>query len=317
MKFRISKKQPVPVADIAEGADITDLDGAEAATGWSRNGLVALYEAVYPSDVDETMAASVQSILGNWRSDAEKILLRHNNWPEIKDPEFAIFLVLCVRHRLDPWRSQAFPLMKFDAKGGNRVVLGVPIETQRAIAHETGLYAGMDAPQHEYADSRRPHRTIQTIYKLVGGQRVPFTAEANFDDYFPDDGKGTLAEIHPHVCAATVAEAGALRRAFPRELSDIYSPLEFRRPSPHGGGTDVSAASPDASVSDEETPHTYMGLHMALMDMGLDKPAEREAAIEAMRAKHPGMLERDDRGFYALVVGAVRREPTRWRAAVG
>ena len=70
-------------------------------------------------------------------------------------------------------------------------------------------------------------------------------------------------------------------------------------------------------MSDDETPHTYMGLHMALMDLGLDKPAEREAAIADLRALHRGLLERNERAFYARVLQAVKQQPNRWRMAAG
>lgn len=319
MKFQIKNDQPVPVAGgEIDNVTIFDIDGAGRATGWTRQGLAALYEAVFPGDppgADDTLLQAVQQTLGTWRDDPARVLLRQTEFAELKDPEFAVFVVKCQQRRLDPWRGEVYPLMKFEPRKGNRVALGVPIETQRAIAHSTGLYAGMDAPVHEYGDSRNPLRTLVTVYKLVNGVRMPFSAEANFEDFFPNAGEGTLASSHPHVCNATIAEAGALRRAFPRELSEIFSPLEFQGPRPGGGATAPDAR--PAAVSDDETPHTYMGLHMALMDLGLDKPAEREAAIADLRAQHRGLLERNERGFYARVLLAVKQEPNRWRMAAG
>ena len=51
-----------------------------------------------------------------------------------------------------------------------------------------------------------------------------------------------------------------------------------------------------------------------LMELGLDKPGEREAAIGHVKGEHPGLLENDDRAFYVKVLVAVKKDPSRWRA---
>jgi hypothetical protein len=42
----------------------------------------------------------------------------------------------------------------------------------------------------------------------------------------------------------------------------------------------------------EDTPSTTMGLHMRLIDMGIDSRVRREEIIASARAKHPRMADR-------------------------
>jgi phage recombination protein Bet len=312
MFFKIIGRQPVPVLKDAVGA--VSLDAAITATGWSKQALTAIHEGVFPpADPDQwlTEEEAVEHAMMDWRSSPSKTILRHSDFGDLRDSELAVFLVLAQRRGLDPWRGQVYPLRRFDDRRGNGIALGVTIDTLRAIAHATGVYVGMDAPVHEYAerdaDPKIPVRTTQTIYKMVAGERQAFVGEALYcDSYSP----GGLWDTKPHVCMWTVAETSALRRAFPTELGGMYSPLEFSQ-----GQGERKSVQRNADAPNEETPHTYMGLHMAMMDLGLNKPPQREAVIGDFRLRFPGLLESDERSFYARVLNEVRQNPAKWGAS--
>lgn len=64
----------------------------------------------------------------------------------------------------------------------------------------------------------------------MGGQRVPFTASARWNEYCQTDAKGmpiTMWAKMPYLMLGKCAEALALRKAFPNELSGIYTPEEM------------------------------------------------------------------------------------------
>jgi phage recombination protein Bet len=187
---------------------------------------------------------------------------KQNNWRPIAD--LRLLVITAARVGLDPLARQIFPVYRF-SDGKNVMTIQVSIDGMRVIAARTGLYAGQDAPVFHYwskgpdgkaqltteepfneEESPCPAIATVTVYRLVPGTglRFPYTASARWEEYAQlRNGKPlNLWASHPHVMLAKCAEAQALRKAFPQDLSGLYAEEEM------GGG----GIADDLSLSEEE-----------------------------------------------------------------
>jgi phage recombination protein Bet len=147
-------------------------------------------------------------------------LLKRTIAKDANDDEFALFLHLCKRSGLDPFARQIYAIKR---KG--QLVIQTSIDGYRLIADRTGLYAGSAAPLYDVDDAEHPNRALVTVYKLVAGAARAFEAEARWSEYAQVfSGKlGDMWEKMPYLMLGKCAEALALRKAFPQELSGLYT----------------------------------------------------------------------------------------------
>lgn len=136
--------------------------------------------------------------------------------------ELTLFLSQCRKTGLDPFTRQIYAI-----KRQGKMTIQVGIDGYRLIADRTGLYAGNDDPV--YDNEEKPTKATVTVYKLVGGVRCPFTATARWSQYFPGDAQGFMWKKMPHLMLGKCAEGLALRKAFPVELSGIYTTDEMEQ----------------------------------------------------------------------------------------
>lgn len=148
--------------------------------------------------------------------------------------ELALFLHVCQRTGLDPFMKQIYLVKRFDTQSGEaHGVIQVGIDGLRAIAERSGEYAGSDEPIFEYAagDNKKPIKATVSVYRLVGGERVKFTASARWDEYYPGEKQGFMWRKMPHNMLGKCAEALALRKAFPQAMSGLYVHEEMHQAS--------------------------------------------------------------------------------------
>lgn len=142
--------------------------------------------------------------------------------------ELALFLYQCDRTQLDPFSRQIHFISRWSKKENKKIgTIQVGIDGFRAIADRTGIYAGNDDPIFEYNEESELVKATVTIWKLVNGQRCAFTASARWTEYYPGDEQGFMWKKLPHLMLGKVAEALALRKAFPLNLSGLYIPEEM------------------------------------------------------------------------------------------
>ena len=97
------------------------------------------------------------------------------------------------------------------------------IDGFRVIAERSGDYAGQDEPEFITEDGKLVCAKIR-VYRFKGETRycaavgVAFMAE-----YKPQDGQAFMWNKMPHTMLAKVAEALALRKAYPQDLSGLYT----------------------------------------------------------------------------------------------
>jgi len=149
---------------------------------------------------------------------------------ECTDAELALFISVCERTGLDPFSRQIYAIKRPDksAVGGKKMVIQTGIDGYRLIADRTGRYAANSDPIFQYDKEGRVTRATVTVGKMVQGVCCSFTASALMSEYRPYS-PGPLWDRMPHVMLAKCAEAAALRKAFPADLSGIYTHEEMEQ----------------------------------------------------------------------------------------
>lgn len=152
------------------------------------------------------------------------------------DDELKIFIQVCKGAQLNPFLKQVFLVPRWDSRIGKEIrAIQVSIDGFRSIAESSGTYAGNDDPifdgENEIAIKdekiKTPIKASVTVYKMVGGQRCPFTATARWSEYYPGQKMGFQWHIRPYLMLGKCAEALALRKAFPKLLSGMYEEGEL------------------------------------------------------------------------------------------
>lgn len=147
------------------------------------------------------------------------------------DDELAMFLMVCNRCGLDPFSKQIHAVKRWNNKTQREEMsMQTGIDGFRLIAERTGKYAGNDDPVYDSEDGQHPQKATVTVWKIVGGQRVPFTKSARWSEFVQTKKDGSPTQFWqrmPYLMLGKVAEALALRTAFPQELSGLYTTEEM------------------------------------------------------------------------------------------
>lgn len=142
------------------------------------------------------------------------------------DDELALFLYTAQRSGLDPLTKQVYCI-----KRGGKMSIQTGIDGYRAIAERSGTLAGIDDVVYDaLSGATRPMKATVTVWRIVAGQRVSFTSSARWEEYVQCDYGGNpqgLWKKMPFLMLGKCAEALALRKAFPHDLSGLYTHEEM------------------------------------------------------------------------------------------
>jgi phage recombination protein Bet len=145
--------------------------------------------------------------------------------PGCSNDELRLFAYACQRTGLDPFSRQIYAIRR-----AGKMTIQAGIDGLRSIAERTGqldgsetLWCGPDGQwQDVWLDSKPPAAAKTTIWRKGAGH--PFTGVARFQDY--NAGQGLWSKMGATMIAKC-SEALALRKAFPADLSGVYSTDEM------------------------------------------------------------------------------------------
>tara|TARA_R100000458_G_scaffold39271_1_gene36773 strand:+ start:3972 stop:4766 length:795 start_codon:yes stop_codon:yes gene_type:complete len=166
----------------------------------------------------------------------------------LNDDQLEVFLLASKRYGLNPIANQIYPQLR-----GNNMTITTGIDGYRLIADRTGKYAGNDDPVFD--DEDKPRKATVTVYKMVGNERCAFSATARWDQYFPGEKQGFMWKKMPHLMLGKCAEALAIRKAFPAELSGLYTSEEMEQAgSPNNSSEEAPKPQREVPTSVTTTP---------------------------------------------------------------
>ena len=194
----------------------------------------------------------VVGVIPRWDRDQIE-LLKNTVAKDCSDNELALFGYVCARTGLDPFAKQIYAI-----KRGGRLVIQTGIDGFRVIAQRSGEYQGQTTAQWCGADGKwldvwtsdePPVAARVGVWR--NGFREPLYGVALYSEYVQEvNGKPNDRWGHaPAGQLAKCAEALALRKGFPQELSGVYSQDEMGQAS--NGTADPSDMSLDEAVKIE------------------------------------------------------------------
>lgn len=157
----------------------------------------------------------------------------------LSDNEFALFIEVAKRTGLDPFRKQIYAI-----KRGVRMTIMTGIDGFRVLAQRSGAYEGQTP--HEWCgkdgiwkdvwlEAGPPAAARVGIYRR--GFKAPLYAVAKYSSYAAQN----LWQKMPEVMLSKVAEALAIRRAFPEDVSGLYTDDEMDQATAPAPRIDVTS----------------------------------------------------------------------------
>lgn len=249
--------------------------------------------------------------------------------PGVTDGELKLFLHVCKSRQLDPFAKQIYAITReqWNAETQQRekkMTIMASIDGFRLTAKRGGIEA-IDEPEFEY-DARlksnsNPLGLVKASVKVwrKGVERAT-VGVAYWDEYAQTKRNGELMGLWPKMprtMLAKCAEAQALRKAAPEELSGLYAPEEMDQadnPPRHetratepqqvkaspaaAATTDQPAPATDSTPQDAMTQHQFEFVKNAIEECAEDA-ALRKLGVHVANANMSDEFRKELRAAYA------------------
>lgn len=220
----------------------------------------------------KTMSKELVEI--NFNEDQVK-LIKTQIAPQANDNELKLFLYQAKRTGLDPLTRQIYCIHRNskDEKGNwiKKMTIQTSIDGFRVIAERSGDYAGQDEPVFVEEEGKLTACKV-TVYRFRGDVRYPAAVGvAYFKEYCQTDKNGNVTGMWlkmPRIMLAKVAEALALRKAYPQDLSGLYTGDEIPHEEPTATPLQNLANFADEEMRDAKEGEMLRKLKEALNNLG-------------------------------------------------
>lgn len=245
--------------------------------------------------------------------DAEKLdLLRRTLCKDASKDELDLFAGVCQRTGLDPFARQVYLV-----KRSGRATVQTSIDGFRLIAERSGHYAGQLGPYWCGEDGQ--WREVWLVKEPPSAAKVavlrtdfaqPLVAVARWSSYAQGN---DMWKRMPDLMLGKCAEALALRRAFPQELSGLYTSDEI----PHEESAPVRVEVQSvARGQSEDAANKRPAVEAEPVPSGPPPGVEEDDLAEQLDALMPKLPE-DKRALYRAAFAAARASKNLERMRAG
>jgi phage recombination protein Bet len=242
--------------------------------------------------MSELMHVATNEIQPRFGWDREQIeLIKNQIAVGCSDQELELFGQVCQRTGLDPFTRQIYAITReawnpVTRQKEPKMTIQVSIDGARLQAARSGLYGGSRTwwcgPDGQWVDvwlqPGCPAAAKVEVWRI--GAIEPFAAVARFESYKQTKGNGgelnNIWAKMPDLMIAKVAESLALRKAFPAELSGIYTVDEMGQadngePAPPASASAASTRSANYQATKPPAKATAAGDPLALLKESVGK----------------------------------------------
>ena len=208
----------------------------------------------------EESVSAIELVKGSALNREQVELIKRTIAKGATDDELALFIQQCNRTGLDPFSRQIYAIKRWDSRLGRDVMTTqTSIDGLRLVAERSGNYDGQDAPEWKakgqewceiWEEVDPPFAARIRVYKK--GVPRAFVGIAKHSAYVQTSKDGRVNSFWhkmPDHMLAKVAEALAIRKAFPQETSGLYIREEMDQA--------VDSISPGVVSQHIETPRLF------------------------------------------------------------